>query len=133
LLIPPKPGSGFHQKWTENGGDPSSLSAHLFWTIHNSSESNEELTRKRAWRVGAEQVEALRQLAGKYEGTHNFHNFTVGREVKDRSNMRYMKKIEVADPVVYGETEWISVLFHGQSFMLHQVCGDAFSTCCFRM
>jgi len=23
--------------------------------------------------------------------------------------------------VVYGETEWISVLFHGQSFMLHQI------------
>jgi tRNA pseudouridine38-40 synthase len=77
--------------------------------------------RKRAWRVGAEQVVTLRQLAENYEGTHNFHNFTIGRDFKDRSNMRYMKKIEVADPVVYGETEWISVLFHGQSFMLHQV------------
>ena len=31
---------------------------------------------------------------------------------------------KIADPVTYGETEWISVLFHGQSFMLHQV-GDA--------
>jgi tRNA pseudouridine38-40 synthase len=29
--------------------------------------------------------------------------------------------LQIADPVVYGETEWISVLFHGQSFMLHQV------------
>lgn len=66
-------------------------------------------------------MDVLRQLATKYEGTHNFHNFTVGREVKDRSNMRYMKRVEVANPVVYGETEWISVLFHGQSFMLHQV------------
>ena len=27
----------------------------------------------------------------------------------------------MSDPVVYGETEWINVLFHGQSFMLHQV------------
>lgn len=29
---------------------------------------------------------------------------------------------KIADPAVYGETEWISVMFHGQSFMLHQVC-----------
>jgi tRNA U38,U39,U40 pseudouridine synthase TruA len=28
---------------------------------------------------------------------------------------------QVADPVVTGETEWTAVLFHGQSFMLHQV------------
>jgi len=123
LLIPPKPGSGFHQQWTENGGDPTLLPPYSFWTNHESGTSVEDLSQKRAWRVGAEQIAALRQLAAKYEGTHNFHNFTVGREVKDRSNMRYMKKIEVADPVVYGETEWISVLFHGQSFMLHQVCG----------
>ena len=29
--------------------------------------------------------------------------------------------VEVQDPAVYGNTEWISILFHGQSFMLHQV------------
>lgn len=28
---------------------------------------------------------------------------------------------KIADPAVYGQTEWISVMFHGQSFMLHQV------------
>jgi len=88
-----------------------------------SGTKDEDLTCKRAWRVSAEQVESLKQFAAKYEGTHNFHNFTIGREFKDRSNMRYMKKIEVSDPVVYGDTEWISVLFHGQSFMLHQVRG----------
>ncbi len=68
-------------------------------------------------------------LASKYEGSHNFHNFTVSRDSKDRSNNRYMKSIEVrhsyfskiftsstyaawfqvADPVVYGDTEWVSV------------------------
>ena len=79
----------------------------------------------------------MRAIVEKYEGSHNFHNFTVGRHFNDRSTSRFMKKIEVcylvwhegksnnrqkiAEPVVYGETEWISVLFHGQSFMLHQV------------
>jgi len=32
-----------------------------------------------------------------------------------------MKSIEVSDPAMHGETEWISILFHGQSFMLHQI------------
>lgn len=32
---------------------------------------------------------------------------------------------KVVDPVVYSGTEWISVLFHGQSFMLHQVCNNS--------
>lgn len=87
-------------------------------------------------------MDSLRTIAQKYNGTHNFHNFTVGRDFSDRSTIRFMKSIEVsflsfstalllidglvvlvkiADPVVYGNTEWISVLFHGQSFMLHQV------------
>ena len=99
------------------------------------------MARKRSWRVSPAQMEAFRNLASKYEGSHNFHNFTVSRDSKDRSNNRYMKSIEVrhsyfskiftsgtyatwfqvADPVVYGDTEWVSVLFHGQSFMLDQV------------
>ena len=28
---------------------------------------------------------------------------------------------QILDPAVYGDTEWIAVLLHGQSFMLHQV------------
>lgn len=32
-----------------------------------------------------------------------------------------MISLEVRDPVVYGEIEWISVRIHGQSFMLHQI------------
>lgn len=100
----------------------SALPAQSFWNNQISGSKEEDLSRKRGWRIGSDQLEALRTFALAYEGTHNFHNFTVGREFRDRSNMRYMKKIEVADPVVHGKTEWISVLFHGQSFMLHQVC-----------
>ena len=32
--------------------------------------------------------------------------------------------MKVSDPTVYGNTEWISVMLHGQSFMLHQVKGS---------
>ncbi|KAG5335380.1 hypothetical protein C0989_001300 [Termitomyces sp. Mn162] len=101
---------------------------HPFWTGVDLSSHEGELARKRAWRVSPEQVERLRVAAKRFEGTHNFHNFTVGRDFGDRSNQRHMKKIEIADPAVYGDTEWISVLFHGQSFMLHQVIAVAYES-----
>ena len=53
------------------------------------------MVRKKAWRVGSEQMNQLRATAKKFEGTHNFYNFTVGRDMKDRSSMRHMKLIEV--------------------------------------
>lgn len=32
-----------------------------------------------------------------------------------------MLKLDVRDPQVYGDIEWVSVSIHGQSFMLHQI------------
>ncbi|KAG1739992.1 pseudouridine synthase [Suillus lakei] len=110
LLIPPKPGSGFQRAYEQHaqsmqGVVPLDASAHPFWSApeSHSSSSMDDLVRERSWSISADQ------------GRSNFHNFTVGREFGDRSNQRHMWKIEV-----YGDTEWISVLFHGQSFMLHQ-------------
>ena len=138
LLIPPKPDSVS----VHSGGPSSDSPQHPFWDFPgaDSSKPEEDLARKRQWRVSAKDVDTLRATAKKFEGTHNFHNFTVGRDFADRSNQRHMIKIQVrllpdttsfrldstilgqiADPAVYGDTEWISVLFHGQSFMLHQV------------
>ncbi|KAF9515742.1 hypothetical protein BS47DRAFT_1293494 [Hydnum rufescens UP504] len=62
----------------------------------------------------------LQALVKAFQGTHNFHNYTVAREFGDRSAQRYMVQVDVRDPQVYDGIEWISVLFHGQSFMLHQ-------------
>lgn len=53
------------------------------------------MIRKKKWRANPDIVNALREAAKKFEGTHNFHNFTVGRDYKERSCNRYMKKIEV--------------------------------------
>jgi tRNA pseudouridine38-40 synthase len=112
------------------------LASQCFWESVDGT-PEDDLARKRRWRIAASGVDSLREAAKKFEGTHNFHNFTLGREFRDRSNNRYMKSIEVgltsstsdfphqgtqiSEPAVYGETEWISVLFLGQSFMLHQV------------
>lgn len=51
----------------------------------------------------------------------NFYNYTVGKPFNDRTVKRYMIKLEVREPVLHGEIEWISVRIHGQSFMLHQI------------
>ncbi|KAI0319395.1 pseudouridine synthase [Amylostereum chailletii] len=127
LLIPPRPGSGLdklihsHSPQSSQGAFPTDAEVHPFWADAPIGSTKEELLRrKRAWRVEADMMEKLRETSKRFVSTHNFHNFTVGRDFGDRSNQRYMMKIEIADPAVYGETEWISVMFHGQSFMLHQ-------------
>jgi len=77
------------------GADSAPSITYDFWEGHENSTKEEDMARKRAWRASPEQVEILRLLVKRYEGTHNFHNFTVGREFTDRSNNRFMRKIEV--------------------------------------
>ncbi|TFK85496.1 tRNA pseudouridine synthase [Polyporus arcularius HHB13444] len=117
LMIPPKPGSGLQKSLKEQGAETPD---HPFWDGHHETSAEDDLRRKRAYRITPEQLEALREAAKKFEGSHNFHNFTVGRDFRDRSCQRFLKSIEILDPAVYGDTEWIAVLLHGQSFMLHQ-------------
>ena len=60
----------------------------------------DDLRRKRSWRIPYEQLAQLREAAKKFEGTHNFHNFTVGRAFAERSSERYIKQIEVKETPV---------------------------------
>ncbi|KAI0765660.1 pseudouridine synthase [Trametes elegans] len=118
LMIPPKPDSGLYNTLKAQGAE---CSPNPFWdSAVSSATPQEDLKRKRAYRITPEQLAALRETAKKFEGSHNFHNFTVGRDFRDRSCQRFLKSIEISDPAVYGDTEWIAVLLHGQSFMLHQ-------------
>jgi tRNA U38,U39,U40 pseudouridine synthase TruA len=94
MLIPPKPGSGLgetHKRLAAEAAPP-----HPFWADAGlDSEPEEDLRRKRAWRCAPEHVEALRATVARYERSHNFHNFTVGRDFNDRSAQRNMKSIQV--------------------------------------
>lgn len=70
---------------------------HPFWAESPpESSKDDDLGRKRRWRAGTEDVRRLREIVKKFEGTRNFHNFTVGREFGDRSTQRHMKNIEVS-------------------------------------
>ncbi|KAL0577291.1 tRNA pseudouridine synthase 1 [Marasmius crinis-equi] len=126
LLIPPKPGCGLDRAFREYAASTSQEVAYAsdpFWDVPDAEKSTpeEDFTRKRAWRATPAHMERLREVVKKFERTHNFHNFTVAEDPKDKSNNRYMKSLEVKDPAVYGETEWIAVELNGQSFMLHQI------------
>lgn len=78
---------------------------------------------RRAYRISEHKLSAFRTAMKQYLGPHNFHNFTLGKEFKDPSAIRFMKDIKVSEPFVIGEcmTEWVSIKIHGQSFMLHQI------------
>ncbi|SAM03912.1 hypothetical protein [Absidia glauca] len=80
-----------------------------------------EVKEKEAYRISDSQLDSFRKALDMYKGTHNFHNYTVGRPYTDASNKRYIMDITVAEPLYIDNVEWISVKLHGQSFMLHQI------------
>lgn len=73
------------------------------------------------YRIKKEKLDVFRDTMKLYEGSHNFHNFTNGKDFRDPSAKRYMKNITVSEPFVIGNLEWVSIKIHGQSFMLHQI------------
>ncbi|RLV96676.1 tRNA pseudouridine synthase 1 [Spathaspora sp. JA1] len=76
---------------------------------------------RRSFKTSTHRLDQFRNAMKQYEGTHNFHNFTIGKHFKDPSASRYMKSTTVSDPFVIEGTEWVSIKIHGQSFMLHQI------------
>lgn len=80
------------------------------------------VTAKRRYRVGPERLQRLQAALDKYVGTNNFHNYTVQKSFSDASAKRHIKSFVVnPQPVIIGDTEWLSLKVHGQSFMMHQI------------
>lgn len=59
------------------------------------SESADVEQARKAYRASVDQVAQVQRLLNELEGTHNFHNYTVGRDFKDRAAHRYMIKLKV--------------------------------------
>ncbi|RIA92015.1 pseudouridine synthase [Glomus cerebriforme] len=81
----------------------------------------EEMIEIRKYRITQETLEYVRQGFKAYKGTHNYHNFTIGRSPQEKSCNRYIIDLQVSDPKIINDTEWIAIKVHGQSFMLHQI------------
>ncbi|KAL6121738.1 hypothetical protein NUSPORA_01298 [Nucleospora cyclopteri] len=69
--------------------------------------------------IKIEQVNKFQKILQFYVKTHNFHNFTTNKNTK--STERHIRSIEVKQPFVYNEIEYVEVLLHGNSFIIHQI------------
>jgi tRNA pseudouridine38-40 synthase len=75
----------------------------------------------RSFRISPSRLSRIRSAFNVYIGTHNFHNLTIGVPVHSAHASRYIMSIDIAEPKIFGSTEWLRIKIHGQSFMLHQI------------
>ncbi|KPM43654.1 tRNA pseudouridine synthase 1 [Neonectria ditissima] len=77
---------------------------------------------KRRYRVTPDRLQRLQDTLDMYNGTRNFHNYTVQKPFFDPSAKRHIKSFVVnPKPIIINDTEWLSLKVHGQSFMMHQI------------
>lgn len=80
------------------------------------------LTARNAYRIDSIRVSRIRSALAHYIGTHNYHNYTVGKTFRDASAKRIIRTFTISDtPMIVNNTEWLSLKVHGQSFMMHQI------------
>ena len=66
-------------------------------------------------------LEKLNAILAQYEGTHNFHNYTIRVPATSGQANRYMLSFECNGVIEIGDERWVSMVVVGQSFMLHQI------------
>ena len=80
------------------------------------------ISAKKAYRIDPHRLDRVRSTLSRFNGTHNFHNYTIDKAPRDPSAKRVIKSfIVAADPIIVNGTEWLSLKVHGQSFMMHQI------------
>jgi tRNA pseudouridine38-40 synthase len=83
---------------------------------------NAYIAARRAYRIPPSRLKRVREALSLYEGTRNYHNYTVQKSFFDPSAKRVVKSFVVnPDPILINGTEWLSLKVHGQSFMMHQI------------
>lgn len=111
VFLPPKPGTEMaktiSRNKNENGSslsspssssESSSPSTPSFWQSLEGGLENDykhDLAMRRKWRITPHILQHLRTCLKSYEGSHNFHNFTVGKNFNDRNAQRFMIEITV--------------------------------------
>ena len=79
-------------------------------------------TTKRAFRIPPARLARIRSTLFRFVGSHKYHNYTIDKSFRDASATRIIKSFVLDEnPIIIGETEWLSLKVHGQSFMMHQI------------
>jgi tRNA pseudouridine38-40 synthase len=80
------------------------------------------ISAKKTYRIPTSRLIRIKDVFAAYEGTHNYHNYTVRKAYSDPSAKRHILSFAVnPEPITIGDMEWISLKVHGQSFMMHQI------------
>lgn len=118
VLLGPKPSSPMGQMLARSRAELASSAApgaiqqasDSFWASQPAESSfGDDVQAKKAWRITPEGMAQAREFLSAYEGSHNFYNFTVGKDFRDRSCQRVMRKLEVRLLSL-----WPSVVFSGR-------------------
>lgn len=124
----PKPVESIAIPTAEESTTPSSpediamASSAAFWAAQApGSTFASDCQARKAWRISPELLNSARSFVKAFEGSHNYYNFTVGKDFRDRSCQRIMRELKISEPFIVNETEFVAVTFLGQSFMLHQI------------
>jgi tRNA pseudouridine38-40 synthase len=81
------------------------------------------------FRIDKSTLQKLRDIWGKFKGTHAFHNFTPRLTFGDATTVRFIMETQVSDPVVITTQvsgravtfEYVRLSVMGQSFLLNQI------------
>ncbi|XP_060064959.1 pseudouridylate synthase 1 homolog isoform X2 [Ylistrum balloti] len=73
------------------------------------------------YRIPNDTVQRIREIIKRFEGTHNFHNFTSGLKPTEARAKRYIIDFQCGDPFVRDDIEFVQLTVRGQSFMLHHI------------
>ena len=74
-----------------------------------------------SFRIKAPEIERINSILKLMCGTHNFHNYTSGKNPNEASAKRYIIEFSAGKPFVENGHEFIAISVKGQSFMLHQI------------
>lgn len=75
----------------------------------------------REYRLSSDKLKLINQLLQVYNGSKNFHNFTIEKTFSDASSLRHMKHLECEPPFLVDDIEFCVIRIRGNSFMMHQI------------
>lgn len=68
--------------------------------------TRENIAEKHQCRISNSKLDQFRDAMAVFQGTHNFHNYTIQRNASDPSANRYIMRVEVRDSIYYS-TGWL--------------------------